>query len=88
MGNVGVCGVIKWWVSGDNMCFWQVFIVVIQGVVQMDCVIVVEVVFDIVQQVVYQCQMMGVGYQFEVDKCVVDLEILCVVIKVVQIVSL
>lgn len=48
----------------------------------------VEVAFNIVQQAVHQRQTTGAGHQFEADKRAVDLEILRVAIKVVQIVSL
>ena len=40
------------------------------------------------QQAVHQCQTTGAGHQFEADKRAVDLEILRVAIKVVQIIGL
>ncbi|GDE63383.1 hypothetical protein HmCmsJML268_01364 [Escherichia coli] len=87
-GNVGACGAAKRRVSGDNMRLRQVFAVAAQGVAQTDCAAVVEVAFNIVQQAVHQRQTTGAGHQFEADKRAVDLEILRVAIKVVQIVSL
>ena len=87
-GNVGACGAAKRRVSGDNMRLRQVFAVTAQGVAQTDCAAVVEVAFNIVQQAVHQRQTTGAGHQFEADKRAVDLEILRVAIKVVQIISL
>ena len=48
----------------------------------------VEVAFNIVQQAVHQRQAASAGHQFQANKGTVDLEILRIVIKVIQIVCL
>ena len=86
--DVGPRSAAKRRVGGDNMRLRQVLAVAAQRVTQADGTAVVEVAFNIVQQTVHQRQTAGAGHQFKADKRAVDLEILGVAIKIIQIVGL